>query len=141
MTWWMWAILGFGLLGCEILTPGGFYFFFFGVGALVTAAIAWLGLTPAPWAEWLLFTIVSIVCLVPLRGRLVRWASVADAPRVDSIVGEEAVVLDDLDPGCVGKGELRGTTWTIRTAGPRRLCRGQRARVARVDGLTLWLEA
>ncbi len=141
MNWWMWAVLGFALFGCEMLTPGGFYFAFFGVGALVTAAIAWLGLTPASWIEWLLFTIVSVVCLVPLRGRLVRWASAGEPRRVDSIVGEEAVVLDDLDPGGVGKGELRGTTWTIRSTGVRTLRRGERARVARVDGLTLWLEA
>jgi membrane protein implicated in regulation of membrane protease activity len=66
---------------------------------------------------------------------------VPEAPRVDSLVGEEAIILDDLDPGAVGKGELRGTTWTVRTAGDRTLRRGERARVARVDGLTLWLDA
>jgi membrane protein implicated in regulation of membrane protease activity len=141
MTWWVWAVLGHGLLGGEMLTPGGFYFLFFGFGALVTAAIAWAGLGGPAWLEWLLFTVVSLACLVPLRGRLVRWASVPEAPRVDSLVGEEAVILADLDPGAVGKGELRGTTWTVRTAGARTLRRGERARVARVDGLTLWLEA
>jgi inner membrane protein len=141
MTWWVWAVLGLGLLACEMLTPGGFYFLFFGVGALITAALAWAGLLDTPWVEWLVFTVLSLACLVPLRGRLVRWASVPDAPRVDSLVGEEAVVLDDLDPGAVGKGELRGTTWSVRTTGARTLRRGERARVARVDGLTLWLEA
>jgi membrane protein implicated in regulation of membrane protease activity len=87
------------------------------------------------------FTVISIACLVPLRARLVRWA-VGDAPRpVDSIVGEEAVLLDDLEPGGIGKAELRGTTWSVRTVGTRAFRRGERARVARVDGLTLWVDA
>jgi membrane protein implicated in regulation of membrane protease activity len=141
MTWWVWAVLGLGLLACEMLTPGGFYFLFFGVGALITAAITWAGLAGPAWLEWLLFTLISLACLIPLRGRFVQWASVPEAPHVDSLVGEEAIVLDDVDPGGVGKGELRGTTWTVRTAGARPLRRGERARVARVDGLTLWLEA
>src|SRR5689334_10769222 len=99
MTWWVWAVLGLGLFACEMLTPGGFYFAFFGVGALATAAIAWAGVGGPPWLEWLLFTVISLACLVPLRGRLVRWA-LPEAPRVvDSLVGEEAVVLDDLEPG------------------------------------------
>jgi hypothetical protein len=135
----MWALLGLGLFGCETLTPGGFYFLFFGLGAIVTAALVWLGIGGPPWFEWFLFTAISLTCLVPLRGRLVDWA--AGTPRVvDSIVGEEALLLDDVEPGRLGKGELRGTTWTVRTSGGRTLRRGERVRVARVDGLTLWVE-
>jgi membrane protein implicated in regulation of membrane protease activity len=50
-------------------------------------------------------------------------------------------MLDDVGPGCVGKGELRGTTWSVRTSGAQTLRRGERVRVTRVDGLTLWVEA
>jgi membrane protein implicated in regulation of membrane protease activity len=45
--------------------------------------------------------------------------------------------MDDLAPGAVGKAELRGTTWTAQNADDRPLARGQRCRVARVEGLTL----
>jgi membrane protein implicated in regulation of membrane protease activity len=139
MEWWMWALLGFGLIACEMLTPGAFYFAFFGVGALVTSAAVALGLGEPLWVEWLFFTVVSVACLVPLRGRLVRWAT--PEPRVvDSIVGEELVLLDDVGPGNPGKGELRGSTWTVRTGGSRTIARGERVRVSRVDGLTLWVE-
>ena len=140
MAWWMWALVGFGLFACEMLTPGGFYFIFFGVGACVTSALVSAGLVGPEWAQWLVFTVVSLVCLIPLRGRLVRWAAGEMRP-VDSLVGEEAVLLDDLLPGGVAKAELRGTTWSVRTAGGQALQRGARRRVARVDGLTLWLEA
>lgn len=141
MTWWAWALLGLGLCGGEMLTPGGFYFLFFGVGALVTAGLVWLGIGGPPWLEWLIFTLVSLACLVPLRGRFVRWASGGEPRAVDSLVGEEALLLDDVGPGDVGKGELRGSTWNVRTAAARTLRRGERVRVSRVDGLTLWVEA
>ena len=52
-----------------------------------------------------------------------------------------AVLLADLPPGGVGKAELRGTSWTARNEGERPLATGERARVTRVDGLTLWLRA
>ena len=141
MEWWTWALLGFGLFACEMLTPGAFYFAFFGVGAIVTSVLVAAGVGGPPWFEWLLFTVISVGCLVPLRGRLVRWANATgDTPPVDSIVGEEIVLLDDVGPGNPGKGELRGSTWTVRTNAQRTFNRGERVRVTRVDGLTLWVE-
>ena len=141
MAWWVWAVVGLGLFAGEMLTPGGFFFLFFGVGACITSALVWLGVLGPAWLQWFLFAVLSVACLVPLRGRLVRWASGGEVRAVDSLVGEEALLLDDLAPGGVGKAELRGTTWNVRTAGSQRLPRGARARVARVDGLTLWIEA
>jgi membrane protein implicated in regulation of membrane protease activity len=139
MEWWMWALLGFGLFAGEMLTPGAFYFAFFGVGAVVTSILVVAGIGGPPWMEWLLFSVISLVCLVPLRGRLVRWANATEHRPVDSMVGEEIVLLDDVGPGNPGKGEMRGTTWTVRTDGQRTFARGERVCVARVDGLTLWI--
>ena len=143
MAWWLWVVLGLGLLGCEVLTPGGFFFLFFGVGAIVVGALAWAGVAEPPWLQWCLFTVVSLVALVPLRGRLLRWmASGPDvAATVDTLVGQLALVLEDLPPGQLGKAELRGTAWNARNADQRALRRGERGKVTRVDGLTLWLQA
>jgi inner membrane protein len=142
MAWWLWVLLGFALLGCELLTPGGFFFVFFGLGAIVVGTLVGLGVVEAPWLQWLLFSVVSLVCLVPLRGRLVRWMAGADAgATVDTLVGQAAVLLQDLAPGEIGKAELRGSAWNARNADARALRRGQRGMVTRVDGLTLWLQA
>jgi hypothetical protein len=140
MTWATWAIVGLGLLVGEMLTPGGFYFFFFGLGALLTSALVWLGLGGPPWLQWLVFTALSLGCLVPLRSRFVRWASGGEAPVVDSLVGQEAVVTTTIEPRAVGKVELRGTTWSARSSGATAVGVGTRVRVARVDGLTLWVD-
>src|SRR5262245_37746392 len=97
MAWWLWVLLGFALLAFELLTPGGFYFLFFGLGALVVGGFAWLGLGQPDWLEWLLFTVVALAFMIPLRGRLVHWArGDASAPSVDTLVGQTAVMLDDV---------------------------------------------
>jgi regulator of protease activity HflC (stomatin/prohibitin superfamily) len=35
MGWWIWIVLGLVLLLGELVTPGGFYILFFGVGAII----------------------------------------------------------------------------------------------------------
>jgi hypothetical protein len=142
MTWWLWVLVGFALLAGELLTPGGFFFIFFGASAIVVGALAWLVEDLPAWLQWLLFTVVSLTFMVPLRGRLVRWMAGQDrGAEVDSLVGQLASVLDDLPPNGLGKVELRGSTWNARNAAARPLRRGERGRVTRVDGLTLWVEA
>lgn len=143
MVWWLWVVLGFGLLAGEMLTPGGFFFLFFGFGAIVVGGLAWLGVAGEPWFQWLLFTVVSLAGLVPLRGRLLRRMTAGSdaAAAVDSLVGQSAVLLEDVAPGEIGKAELRGAAWSARNTDACALRRGQRGRVTRVDGLTLWLQA
>ena len=58
---------------------------------------------------------------------------------VDALVGETAVLLDDLPPRGVARAELHGTPWEARSRTEAPLARGQRCRVERVEGLTLWL--
>ena len=38
MGWWLWMLLGFALIVCELTTPGGFFFLFFGLGAVAVGA-------------------------------------------------------------------------------------------------------
>ena len=40
MPWWSWLIVGFALLGGEMLAPGGFYLLFLGIGALIVGLLA-----------------------------------------------------------------------------------------------------
>jgi membrane protein implicated in regulation of membrane protease activity len=140
MDWWMWLVLGLALVGLEILTPGGFYVLFFGIGALVVGTAAGLGWSGAPWVQWLLFSVVSVASLVVFRPHLLRLARTKERPDpMDTLEGEAAILSQDLAPGEVGKAELRGTVWSVRNCDERLLSRGQRARVVKVDGLTLWV--
>jgi len=140
MSWWTWVLLALVLFGLEALTPGGFFVLFFGCGALVVGILASMGLTSSGWLQWLLFSVISIGSLVLFRNRLLEALDAGSDPGpVDSLIGELTVLLEDLSPGGIGKAELRGTTWNVRSVETGRLARGQRCRVDRVEGLTLWV--
>jgi len=146
MLWWHWSILGFGLVGVEILTLGGlgnFYFLFFGMAALMVSVFTWAGLVEAAWIQWFLFAILGIISLLVMKKPLQNKRSLngKDEPDVDSMVGEIATVLESLEPQAIGKVELRGSTWTARNAGENILEKNTIAKIVRVDGLTLWIQA
>lgn len=139
MAWWLWILIGLGLLVLETATPGGFFAFFFGVGAVLVGMAVALGAGGPEWMQWLLFSVLSVVGLLLFRRPLMRRLKLTGGKPVDSLVGEPAVVLEEVPPGGVGKAEMRGTSWSARSTSPTALARGQRCRVEWVEGLTLWL--
>ena len=136
MTWWLWILLGLGLLAFEVTASGALFALFFGVGALLVAPIAAAGF-PAE-IQWFAFPAFSLVSLATMRGPLLRRIS-RQPPRGAELVGERGRLLADLRPGDEGRVELRGTTWTARALGTEPLIRGQRCVVEWVEGLTLWV--
>ena len=140
MSWWVWVLVGLGLLAAELVTPGGFFAVFFGLAAVLVGVLVALGLSGPPWVEWLLFTAFSVLGVFFFRRPLMRRFRLMGASRaVDRLEGEVAVVLEDVAPGGVGRAELRGSSWSARASGALPLARGQRCRVERIEGLTLWL--
>jgi inner membrane protein len=141
MLWWYWLLIGLGFLGLEMLTPGGFYFLFSGVAALVVGLMSLAGVAGPQWAQWALFSVATVLLLAVARKPLVAQLTTKrrhDGRRPE-LVGETATLIDDLPAGAVGKAELRGTNWSVRNAGDGALKRGQRCRVEKVEGLTLWV--
>jgi membrane protein implicated in regulation of membrane protease activity len=140
MVWWLWVLIGLGLLSFEVLTPTGFFAVFFGLAALVVGALTALDLSGPAWLQWLLFSGVSVGFVLLLRRPLLARVKPTRAlPPIDSLVGEVATLLEDLPPGAVGKAELRGSGWTVRSVEPKTLAKGARCRVERVEGFTLWI--
>lgn len=142
MSWWMWFLLGLVLLLAEFTTPGAFYLFFFGLGAIGVGLLGALGFEPPLTVELLLFLTFSLGLLVLLRKRLrLRFDSKLPQREVDNLVGEIALALEDIAVDAVGKAELRGSVWNARNVGDTPIARSQRCAVMRVDGLTLWIAA
>ena len=139
MIWWYWIFLGLALAGAEMLSPGGFYLLFFGIASIIVGALAGLEVVTAAWLQWLLFSGLAVLSLLLLRGPLLRMAQSQPAQEMDSMVGETAVLREDLPPGHTGKAELRGSTWSARNVGTVPLSSGQRAKVAKVEGLTIFV--
>lgn len=138
MLWWLWLVLGLVLLFAELLTPGGFYFLFFGTAALVVGVLSGAGMGPE-WLQLLVFSALSVASLMvfrkPLLQRLQRTRR--DDRPVDEIAGEVVTLTEDLPARGVGRAELRGTVWNVENATAQALKSGQRCRVERVTGLKL----
>ena len=138
MMWALWVVLGLVLIALELMTPGGFFVIFFGIGALTVGALVLLNVIDSIWVQWLLFPIVALVTLrlfrQPLLGRLGGGQS---GHEVDSLVGEVAIAAGTILPGQHGRAELRGSSWSARNIDTNTLTPGQRCRVVAVQGLML----
>jgi membrane protein implicated in regulation of membrane protease activity len=140
MAWWVWVLVGLGLFFLEVAAPGGFFAVFFGVAALLVGVLTGLGGAGPAWGQWLLFSVLSVLGLLVFRRPLMNKLKLGGRGRpVDSMVGETAMVLEEVPPGGVGKAEMRGASWNARSTASASLARGRRCLVERVDGLTLWI--
>ncbi|MGH7854129.1 MAG: NfeD family protein [Candidatus Binatia bacterium] len=139
MEWWMWVLVGLLLLLAELVTPGGFYFIFFGIGAVVVGVLAGLGAGGPVWFQLLLFSILSLVSLWLFREKLLKLTAATPERNVDSLIGETAVAIDEIPANGIGKVEMRGTAWNARNVGDKPLKNGERAKAERIEGLMLFV--
>jgi inner membrane protein len=139
MMWWLWILLGLGLLVVEMATPGALFGLFFGLSAILVGALVAVGWAGSHGVQWVLFSGIAILMLALLRSPLKARLNVDGKHKnVDSLIGNAGVVLEDVPAGGVGKVEVRGSGWNARSE-TGSLAKGQRCRVDRVDGLTLWV--
>jgi inner membrane protein len=140
LLWWYWILLGLVLVVLELAAPGGFYFIFFGIGALVVGLLAVLEMAGPEWAQILLFSLLSLLSLVLFRSRMLgKLQGNKRATDMDTLVGEVGTLAEELPAGGVGRVELRGTAWSARNTSGVTLKRGERCVVVRVEGLTLYV--
>ncbi len=135
MPWWSWLILGFALLGGEMLASGGFYLLFLGIGALIVGLLVLANLAGPDWTQWLLFALLSVLSLTMLRSRLA--SRFLPAKTSAEIVGETVELTTAIQPDGVGQARFRGSVWRVHNAGSRALEVGARCRVDEVIGITL----
>jgi membrane protein implicated in regulation of membrane protease activity len=141
LEWWHWLVIGLVLIALEMAASGGFYVIFFGVAALAIGALRLLDVAGPLWMQILLFVLLSIGALMFFRRPMMRWLQLDAAPGdVDSLVGETALALDEIQPGAIGRAELRGSVWTARNRATVLIRQGQRCTVVSVDRLTIFLE-
>jgi len=138
MQYWAWIIVGVALLGAEVLAPSGFVLMFFGAGAIAVGFLVAVGALGAPWAQWLVFSIISILLVWRLRNRMLP-RNAGNPIDADDVVGKSGTALGDLAVGGDGRVELRGATWEATNSGSESLRDGDRCVVASKDGLRLFV--
>lgn len=140
MAWWIWVLAGLALLAVEFASST-MHIGLFAVGAFVVAILVGLGIDLPLWGQLTIFAGVSIFSLLFIRPIIVRKLRLDHTPKVDSLIGEQALALDDIGVQEIGKAEMRGTTWSARNVGETSLTRGQRCVVTSVEGLVLGIKA
>jgi membrane protein implicated in regulation of membrane protease activity len=138
MSWWSWMIGGAILLGAELgLVNAQFYLVFVGSAALVVGLISVATPSLSSSAQWALFAILATVSMVMFRNRLYQrlrgqWPAMQSGP-----AGGVLTLPSALDPGQSCQVEHGGTFWTVRNNSDMPILSGSRARIIRVQGLTL----
>ena len=138
MQWWAWVTVGVVLLGSELaFVDAQFYLVFLGAAALVVGVLDLSGWLPAAWLQWLVFAALAASSMVTFRRRIYGRLRHELPVMNQGPVGEYVVLPGALPPGDGCRVELRGSTWNAINGGAMPLAAGERARIDRVDGLTL----
>ena len=142
MTWWAWMVLGAVLLGVELFAiDAQFYLVFLGVSAALVGLAGLLGVTMPEWAQWTLFATLALLSFFTFRKSLYENIHGGAVGFRDTISGDTVGMNEDLAPGSETRAEYRGTKWTVRNTGSGAIAAGSRAKVVKVVGLTLHIEA
>jgi membrane protein implicated in regulation of membrane protease activity len=137
MSWWGWIIAGAILLGAELaFVNAQFYLVFIGSAAILVGLAAFL-LPLAHWLQWALFAVLAIASMVTFRSRVYQRFNRA-LPKVDTGPAGGLITLQvSLGAGESCQAEYCGTFWTVRNDSETPIPSGSRARIARVQDLTL----
>ncbi len=142
MLWWQWMIGGAALLALEMFAiDTQFYLVFLGVSAALVGLAGLLGIDMAVWLQWSVFCILSLVLMVTIRKHIYRIMQSGVEGFRETLAGETINVAVDLAPGAETRLDYRGTKWTARNTGESAIGGGSRAKVVKVDGLTLHIES
>lgn len=141
MTWWSWLILGAVLLGAELFAVDAqFYLVFLGLSAALVGLAGLFGVAMPEWAQWTAFAVLSLLSFFTFRKSLyakIRGGAIGFS---ETMSGSSILMETELAAGAEARVEYRGTRWTARNVGAAAIAAGTRARVVKVDGLTLHVE-
>jgi membrane protein implicated in regulation of membrane protease activity len=138
MEWWAWIAVGAILLGSELaFVDAQFYLVFVGASAFAVGMLQLTGLGMPVWLQWLIFAALAISSLIIFRQRIYDRMRRKLPPLKGGPAGEVVMLPADLPPGETCRLEYRGCSWSALNGGKTVIAAGAKARIERVDGLTL----
>ena len=139
LLFWHWWVIGFALLGAEVLIPGTFCMWL-GIAGLVTGVAAWVFPGLSWQAEVIVFSLLSVVSVALWFRYRPMSKPLADNglnQRGHNFVGQVFTLVTPIVDG-VGKARVADSEWRVN--GPA-LPAGAKVRVVALDGNTLKVEA
>lgn len=135
---YLWLILAAALFAIELVT-GTFVLMFFGIGALLTAPLPFLGLT-SPSLQIVFFAAVSTLGLLLFRkSLLLRFQGRVQNSVSTSDVGHRVFLEADLAAGGAGTVVYQGSPWRAVNLEPIELKKGTQVQIDRIEGVTLFV--
>ncbi len=135
-----WFLMGLVLFLLELVIPG-FFIFFFGLGAWVTALVCLVAM-PGTNLQIVIFAVTSVVTLIGLRRIIQRKffysRGTQSADVEDEFSGKEALATVDFGGLKKGKVEFKGTTWSAESSSE--IKAGQRVIIIEKDSFKLIVE-
>jgi len=140
LSYWGWLIIGLVLLGFELLASFSF-FLWLGVSALVTALILFVFPDTGWEAQFLIFSVLSVVSIILSRRYLVSRQTRSEVPnlnrRAQQYVGRVVTLSESIEQG-EGKIKVDDTHWKV--SGPN-LDKGAEVRITGTNGSVFTVEA
>ena len=135
-----WFIIGLGLFLLELVIPG-FFIFFFGLGAWVTALVCLL-VEPGTNLQIVIFAVTSVLSLIGLR-KIIQKKFFYSKGNLsedveDEFTGKEAIAKADFGSDMNGKVEFKGTMWNAESKAE--IKAGQRVIIIEKDSFKLIVE-
>jgi membrane protein implicated in regulation of membrane protease activity len=138
MQWWAWIAVGAILLGSELsFVDAQFYLVFVGASAFVVGMLQLTGLGMPEWLQWLVFAALAATSVFTFRRRIYEKMRRKLPPLKGGPEGEIITLPTGLSPGETCRLEYRGGSWSAMNGGKAAIPAGSRARIDRIDGLTL----
>lgn len=135
----IWVVLGVGLLILEIFTVS-FYSIFFGIGALVTAFLVYLGVADDLTSQIVIFGLSSMVSLLFFRKRILDLFT-KSSKEFKEIVDEFAKVSVEIPAQGEGKVFYRGSDWIAYQKDGKSIALNAKVVIKKIDGIKLIVES
>jgi membrane protein implicated in regulation of membrane protease activity len=129
----VWAILGIILIAAELMTMA-FVLVFFGLGALLTALLTWLGIIPDFTSQLLVFSVSSLGMLLILRTfakkQFFRKSEVSQ-----EFIGQKVKVTKAVSVESDGAVSYRGSEWIAFSDSKEPIPSGAMAEIIGTEGI------
>ena len=111
----------------------------FAIGALAAMIANLCG--GALWLQFLLFVVVSAVCLLALRPLARKYFTPKlEKTNLDSVIGSQGLVLEAIDNlGTTGRVKLGGMEWSARSADGEVIPVNTLVKVERIEGVKVYV--
>ena len=134
--WMVWIVIAMVLFIIELLTPGTFYFFCLGIGAVFAAVATVFDNRPVTWLAFFAVSLAMVLISRPVVKKI--NASKTRETNTDALKGKNGVVTSGIDRYGKGMVKVEGEVW--RAKADISIEKGRGIRVIKSDGNFLLVE-